>query len=118
MKKRYILERGLSVKVTRIEEYVNGWFVGNFSPAALPSKDFEVAVKWFKAGETEPLHKQIVSTEVTVVIEGYIVLGERTFSKGDVILIPPGDYAAFTSLTDSVLACVKTPSLPNDKVLG
>ena len=106
------------MEVARIEEYVKGWFVGNFSPAIFPSKDFEVAVKWFKAGETEVLHKQIIATEVTVVIEGKILLGKQTFVKGDVILIPPGELAAFESLTDSVLVCVKTPSLPNDKVLG
>lgn len=106
------------MKVSRIEDYVKGWFVGDFSPVLMQSKEFEVSVKWFKQGDTEPLHKQIIATEITVVIEGKIKLGEGTFDKGDIVLIPPGEFVAFESLTDSALVCVKTPSLPNDKVLG
>jgi len=104
--------------VNKMDEFIKGWFVGDFSPALLHSKDYEIAVKWFKAGEQEPLHKQIAATEITVVIEGQIRLGGEIFSKGDVITIPPGEFAEFESLTDSSLVCVKTPSLPNDKVLG
>jgi quercetin dioxygenase-like cupin family protein len=106
------------MQISRIEEFVKGWFVGDFSPVILHSKEYEVAVKWFKAGEVEPLHKQLVATEITVVIEGEIRLGERSFVKGDVITIPPGEFAAFESITDSALVCVKNPSIPNDKVLG
>lgn len=109
---------GIKMQINRIEEYVKGWFVGDFSPVILQSKDYEVAVKWFKAGETEPLHKQLIATEITVVIEGEILLGGKKFLKGDVITIPPGEFAAFESITDSALVCVKNPSLPNDKVLG
>ena len=109
---------GIKMQINRIEEYVKGWFVGDFSPVILQSKDYEVAVKWFKAGETEPLHKQLIATEITVVIEGKIILGGKMFTKGDVITIPPGEFAAFESITDSALVCVKNPSLPNDKVLG
>lgn len=106
------------MQINRIEEFVKGWFVGDFSPAILHSTEYEVAVKWFKAGETEPLHKQLIATEITVVIEGEILLGGKKFITGDVITIPPGEFAAFESLTDSSLVCVKNPSLPNDKVLG
>ncbi|CAN2171028.1 hypothetical protein MCEMRE212_00055 [Candidatus Nanopelagicaceae bacterium] len=106
------------MQINRIEEFVKGWFVGDFSPVILHSEEYEVAVKWFKAGEVEPLHKQIIATEITVVIEGEIRLGERNFVKGDVITIPPGELAAFESITDSALVCVKNPSIPNDKVLG
>jgi len=106
------------MKVNKMNEFIKGWFVGDFSPVLLHSKDYEIAVKWFKSGEQEPLHKQIEATEITVVIEGQIRLGGEIFSKGDVITIPPGEFAEFESLTDSSLVCVKTPSLPNDKVLG
>ena len=46
------------MQINKIDQYTKGWFVGNFSPVVLPSKEFEIAVKWFKAGEKEPLHKQ------------------------------------------------------------
>lgn len=117
-KRRFNRESGGNLKVSRIEDYIKGWFVGDFSPVMMHSKDFEVSVKWFKQGDTEPLHKQRIATEITVVIEGKIKLGKSMFEKGDVVLIPPGEYAAFESLTDSALVCVKVPSLPNDKILG
>ena len=113
-----ILKIGIRMQINRIEEFIKGWFVGDFSPVILHSTEYEVAVKWFKAGETEPLHKQLIATEITVVIEGEILLGGKTFAKGDVITIPPGEFAAFESITDSALVCVKNPSLPNDKILG
>jgi quercetin dioxygenase-like cupin family protein len=106
------------VIINNLDEFTKGWFVGDFSPAVLNSKDFEIAVKWFNAGEREPLHKQNIATEITVVIAGQIRLGGETFSKGDVITIPPGEFAEFESITDSSLVCVKTPSLPSDKVFG
>lgn len=106
------------MQINKIDEFTKGWFVGDFSPVLLHSKDYEIAVKWFKAGEKEPLHKQLIATEITVVIEGKIQLGGKIFVKGDIITIPPGEFADFESITDSALVCVKTPSLPNDKVLG
>jgi hypothetical protein len=36
------------MKVNKIDEFTNGWFIGDFSPALLHSKDFEIAVKWFE----------------------------------------------------------------------
>ena len=118
MMKQSFQRKGMKMQTNKIDEFIKGWFVGDFSPVLFHSKDFEVAVKWFKAGDSEPLHKQIVATEITVVIEGEIMLGKRVFRRGDVITIPPGEFAAFKSITDSSLVCVKTPSLPNDKVLG
>ena len=106
------------MKVNKIDEFTKGWFVGDFSPALIHSTDYEIAVKWFKVGEREPLHKQNMATEITVVITGQIRLGDEIFFKGDVITIPPGEFTEFESITDSTLVCVKTPSLPNDKVLG
>ena len=106
------------MKKNRIEEFVKGWFIGNFQPVLFQTQDFEVAVKMFQAGEKEALHKQLVATEVTVVIEGEIRMRESVFVKGDVITIPPGEFADFQSITDSSLVCIKYPSLPDDKILG
>jgi quercetin dioxygenase-like cupin family protein len=70
-----------------------------------------------KKGEIEASHKQLIATEITVVIEGEIRLGNSVFSRGDVISILPHEVADFESLTDSSLVCIKFPSIPNDKVI-
>jgi hypothetical protein len=103
--------------IERIENFVAGWFIGNFKPAIYESKDFEVAIKYFSKGETEPSHKQIIATEITGVINGVIRINGQEFRKGDLIRILPGEFADFECLVDCSLICVKFPSDPADKIL-
>ena len=101
----------------KLDDFFKGWIVGNFSPSLFLNSEFEVGVKFFKKGDTELAHKQIIATEITVIIEGKIRLGSSEYNRGDVILIPPNEVADFESLTDSSLVCIKYPSIPNDKVV-
>lgn len=101
----------------RLEDFKLGWIVGNFSPSLLRSQEIEISIKHFKRGDLEPSHKQLVATEITVVISGSIRLGESVYGINDIIQILPETYADFESLTDSSLVCIKFPSLPSDKVL-
>ena len=105
------------MKSYRLEDFHKGWFLGDFQPSVFATSEFEVAVKTFQIGDEEPSHKQLVSTEITVVIEGNIRLGDFNFSAGDIIEIPPGEFASFQSLTKSILVCIKFPSIPDDKVI-
>lgn len=107
----------MEIKSHRLEDFKLGWIVGNFHPVLRHSEDLEVAIKHFKCGETEPSHKQIIATELTIVISGEIRLGQKHYVANDIIEIPPGIFADFESITDSALVCIKYPSLPNDKVL-
>jgi hypothetical protein len=100
-----------------VEEFFKGWIVGDFSPSLYVNPYVEVGVKFFKTGETEASHKQLVATEITIVIDGTIRLGSSIFKRGDIISIPPNEIADFESLTDSSLVCIKFPSIPNDKVI-
>jgi hypothetical protein len=94
-----------------------GWIVGNFQPSIIRSEHMEVGLKYFKTGDIEPRHMQIVATEITVVIDGKIRINGTNYEKNDVIVIGPGIPADFESLTSSTLLCIKSPSNPSDKVL-
>lgn len=100
----------------KLENFTKGWVVGNFLPSVHLTDAFELGVKFFRKGDVEPSHKQIVATEVTVVVSGEIRLAKEFFFAGDVISIPPGEIADFESLTDSCVVCIKFPSIPEDKV--
>jgi quercetin dioxygenase-like cupin family protein len=100
-----------------VEEFFKGWIIGNFSPSLYVNPFVEVGIKFFKMGETEASHKQLVATEITIVIDGTIRLGTSIFARGDIISIPPNEIADFESLTDSSLVCIKFPSIPSDKVV-
>lgn len=103
----------------RLADMRAGWVVGDFLPAAYQTRAAEVAVKTVTAGTREPLHEQLVATEITVVVSGQVLLCDRLLEAGDVLVIPPRTPAAFLALTDATLVVVKTPSSPDDKrVLG
>lgn len=105
------------MKSEKLSDFHLGWFVGNFEPSLLKNQHVEIAVKHFAKGETEPSHKQLVATELTVVVSGKIKMNDEFFSNGEIVIIPPGEYANFEALEDSSLVCVKFPSIPEDKVL-
>jgi hypothetical protein len=105
------------VEVRNILEFTKGWFIGDFEPTMLKTSEFEVGVKFFVKGDTEPLHKQILVTEFTVVISGDIQMNGKKFTRGEIIRINPEEPADFLALTDGSLLCLKTPSIPADKVV-
>ena len=105
------------MKIDKIENMPGGWFIGNFFPSVIQTEEFEICVKRYKAGQIESLHFQLVATEVTVVISGKIRMGGKTFGPNDIILLEPGEVCDFEAKTDTVLVAVKTPSLPEDKVV-
>jgi len=102
----------------RIENYSNGWIVGNFAPALAHSVEVEVAIKHLKAGDREPEHFQRQAVEITIVIHGSCRLNGEVLSAGDVLRIPANVSGDFVALSDVVLLVIKTPSLPGDKVVG
>lgn len=99
-------------------DFVGGWFVGAFSPTTLHSTDFEVCVKRYSAGETEPVHYQLSAVEITFIVSGECRIGSLTLKANDILKILPLEAADFEAVTDVVLVAVKSPSIPDDKRLG
>lgn len=99
-------------------EFKGGWFLGNFHPAIIQMSEVEVGVKYFRKGDKEPSHKQIVATEITIIHSGLVRIGEAILGEGEILVIPPGEFADFEALSDGSLTCLKFPSLPSDKVLS
>jgi quercetin dioxygenase-like cupin family protein len=97
---------------------VRGWFVGEFTPSAFNTDACEVAVKDYKAGETEEAHYHKIATEVTLVISGEVAMSGKTWGPGDIIVLVPGDITAFEALTDAKTVCVKIPGALNDKYVA
>ncbi len=99
----------------KLSSMTNGWFVGDFSPAALQSDAAEVAVKTYKAGALEQRHMHKIATEVTLIVTGRARMNNRVLEAGDIIRIEPGEDTDFEALTDVTTIVVKTPSLVGDK---
>jgi len=99
----------------KLSEMTKGWFVGDFSPAVLHSRDAEVAVKSYAAGTVEARHLHRVATEVTLILSGRARMNDAVLGAGDIVRIAPGEATDFEALTDVTTVVVKTPSVAGDK---
>jgi hypothetical protein len=100
-----------------LKDFIKGWFIGDFEPTLLPSKDFEVSVKRYKSGDYEVSHTHKVSTEYTIIISGDVNMNGIIYQQDDIMIIKPNEYTDFRCLTDVVTCVVKTPCTKNDKYL-
>ncbi len=101
--------------ITRIENFNRGWLAGDFEPSLIRTKDFEFAVKFYRAGDKEPRHVHKIAREITAVISGKFKFNGREINQGDVILLSPGEAVDFECLQDGATAVIKMPSVIGDK---
>tara|TARA_R110002110_G_scaffold13396_1_gene64076 strand:+ start:1190 stop:1501 length:312 start_codon:yes stop_codon:yes gene_type:complete len=98
-----------------LDAMIGGWFVGDFEPSVIRTKDFEVAVKKYKAGDKEARHIHKVATELTVIISGKVLMNSQEYDEGSIIQISPNTSSDFEAIEDTVTVVVKTPSVAGDK---
>ncbi len=100
-----------------VSDFKGGWFAGDFTPTLLPSKAFEVSVKYYQAGASEARHVHKIATEFTVVTQGMVRMNGVDYGAGTIVLVPPGESTDFTALTDACTTVLKVPSVAGDKYL-
>ena len=105
------------MKIYNLNDMTKGWFVGDFAPTIYKTKDVEVAVKSYKAGECEAAHYHKVATEITAITKGRVKMFGQVFRENDVILVEPGDATDFQAITDAQTVVVKIPGVLGDKYL-
>ena len=106
------------MQISKLENMVNGWFVGNFEPTLIKTNDVEVAVKKYKKGDYENKHYHKVATEITVIVSGQVKMNNIVYQQGDIITIKPNIATDFEALENTVCTVVKHPGALNDKYLG
>lgn len=105
------------MKIFELKDFKKGWFIGDFKPSLVDTKDFELGVKTYKAGESDPRHLHKLSTEISVVISGTVLFSGKEVTAGQIVIIQKNEPNQFMAKTDAVLLVVKLPSCPNDKYL-
>ncbi len=105
------------MKTAKLDDMTKGWFVGDFEPTLYKTKDCEVAVKTYKAGDHETKHYHKVATEITVIVSGIVEMNGIRYEAGDIIIEEPGDITDFRAVTDAVNTVVKLPCVAGDKYL-
>lgn len=94
-----------------------GWFIGDFEPSCLLTKECEVAHKKYKRGGSEQRHVHKIANEITLIASGKVLMNGKEYGEGDIVHISPGESTDFKALTDASTVVVKIPSVKGDKYL-
>lgn len=103
------------MKKYRLEKFIGGWFIGDFKPSLIRTKDFEVAIKKYKKGDKEKAHVHKIADEFTIATVGSFKINGKVFKTGDIAWIKKGEIAEFEALEDTTNTVVKIPSVIGDK---
>lgn len=103
------------MKSANLKDFIRGWIIGQFQPSLIKTNDVEVGIKYYKAGDFEPLHYHKIATEVTTIVSGKVEMNGVRYSADDIIVIEPNDRTDFKCLTDVVTVVVKYPGVNDDK---
>ena len=103
------------MRAARLQDMTKGWFVGDFTPTLHPTRDVEVAVKHYRAGDREGAHFHKIAREFTAIVSGTVRMNGRTFAECDIVIIEPGEATDFEAVTDAVTTVVKIPGAKDDK---
>ncbi|MDR2667390.1 MAG: hypothetical protein LBB34_04770 [Holosporales bacterium] len=104
------------MKIDKLSNMKGGWFIGNFSPSMLKTKDCEIAVKSYQKGDYEESHYHKVATEYTTIVSGSIKMNGIEYHVGVIIVMEPNESTDFECLEDGTMSVVvKIPSADNDK---
>lgn len=105
------------MNVLKLEDMKGGWFIGDFEPAAYKTKNFEVSYKIHKKNEQWDRHFHEKITEINLLANGKMMMQGRELNSGDIFVMHPYEIADPIFLEDCYIVCVKTPSIPNDKII-
>lgn len=98
-----------------INDFTGGWFIGDFEPSLLKTKDFEVSIKLHPKGEVWDKHFHKVATEYNYVVSGKVEIDGETYQPGDIFIIYPDFVVDPNFIEDCTIVCVKAPSAKGDK---
>ncbi len=105
------------MKKYNLQNFSKGWFIGNFEPSLFSTDQFEVAVKFYKKGDSETSHHHKISTEYTIVNQWRFRMKDMVLEVGDIVLIHPNESTDFECLEDGSTTVVKIPCSKNDKYI-
>lgn len=103
------------MKRYNLKDMKGGWFIGDFEPSILRTKDFEVSVRSYRAGEHHDAHYHAIATEINVVTEGSVNIDDEIFTAGEIFVVYPMESINPLFTENTTIVCVKTPSVMGDK---
>lgn len=103
------------MKIFNRDEYVNGWFIGDFEPSIIKTKDFEIAYRENKKGEIAEAHYHKEAEEINYFIFGKISVNGEVLTAPVIYMVEKNEITRTEFLEDSGVIIVKVPSVIGDK---
>jgi HAD superfamily hydrolase (TIGR01509 family) len=100
-----------------LNTFTKGWFIGDFDPSLLKTKDFEIAVKEYKAGDSEVSHFHKLADEYTLTVSGVFKMNSIILKKGDIVFLEKNTISDFHCIEEGSTVVVKVPCVKNDKYI-
>lgn len=100
---------------SKLDDFIKGWIIGNFSPTLHATNQFEVAVKKYQSGEYEKKHLHKIAKEWTVIITGKVEMNGNIYSSGEIVYVEPNESTDFLALENTTTVVIKLPSVSDDK---
>lgn len=105
------------MKIIPLENFDRGYFIGDFPKALFRTNAFEVSYKYHKKGDSHPTHYHKNATEFILVAKGNLIVNGTKIGAGNIFILEPYMVNEIEYLDDVELVVVKSPSLPNDRII-
>lgn len=103
------------MRTRRLDEFVRGWVVGDFTPSIHRNQHVEVAVTTHLAGEPTFPHLHKESTEINIVVRGSLEANGSQLGPKDIFIYERGETCFVDFIEDTTLVVIRFPAAPNDK---
>lgn len=101
----------------KVESFLRGWIIGDFTPSLLRTQDFEICIVSHKKNEKSSPHYHTSSTEINVVLSGNLEVNGSVLRKHDIFIYERNEVSNVRFISDSELCVIRVPSKPDDKVI-
>jgi len=103
------------MRMDRIERFKNGWFIGDFEPSLIRTKDFEISLMTHEKDAYIPLHYHHLVEEMNVFVSGSMTCNGCVLIPGDIFIFEKDEVSDCVVHEKSTILVVKAPSIIGDK---
>lgn len=103
------------MKIDKINNFKNGWILGNFKPSLFDTSEIDVGIIDCKKGHLSDGHYHKQHTEYNIIISGKAKIQNILLTEGDIFIYEPYEKSNIEYIEDTKLLVIKNPATKNDK---
>lgn len=99
----------------KLENFYNGWIIGNFNPSIIKTDVLDVGVLDIPSNHTADGHYHKKHVEYNLILIGEAIINDKKYVSGDFFVFNPNEKSFVFYPVDTKLLVIKAPSTKNDK---